>query len=528
MTSIKRVVAGLLAVTAMAFLITGCGGGDKASPATGTQTVPAKTAAAGAGGEKEAGAQLASTPSRAPQRTVVEPPNSSSATTPPKRLVAGKTAEPAAQETVSTVKAEPANLNLGAVSTNEYASGTVKLVNIGEEPVTIKDCKTSCGCTTTSCPKGQELQPGESAEVNVRISGGALPRRISKTVTFIVENQAPLRVPVSVEVISYVTVEPSTLDAETSDGRIVVKAADGQPFHIVSLTPFVADGELSLEAATEHVVVVDWELWRQQGQSRRLTFKLDHPKTDTVRATIRPQTRVTGRGQIQAGQPDRDLSPIEQTKKELRDQGGYYPSFNEKSPAEGRLAVAIRYGDVAAVHEALQEPSLTAEGRNEALALAARKGKVEIMAALIEAGADVKATDPRGRTPLMSAIQSRNAEAVRMLLAHGADVNAKDELQGTALSRAAGPFGDAVVVTSLIEAGADVNALDSQGQTPLIWAVRFGDAARVEKLVKAGADVSVRDKQGLTAMDYARNRASGEAIVVILEPLMDKKAKASG
>ena len=77
---------------------------------------------------------------------------------------------------------------------------------------------------------------------------------------------------------------------------------------------------------------------------------------------------------------------------------------------------------------------------------------------------------------------SRNVDAVKLLVERGADVNARDMLRGTALSWAAGPFGDATMVDTLLASGAEVNISDNNGMTPLIWAARFGDANRVKDL----------------------------------------------
>ena len=117
--------------------------------------------------------------------------------------------------------------------------------------------------------------------------------------------------------------------------------------------------------------------------------------------------------------------------------------------------------------------------------MAARYGQVEVIDALIKSGADLEAKDKRGRTALMSAVQSRNTDAVKALLAGGANVDTRDEVQATALFRASGPFGNVMVVGSLLNAGAEVNVSDKNGMTPLMWAVRFGDAPRVKALADA-------------------------------------------
>jgi ankyrin repeat protein len=169
--------------------------------------------------------------------------------------------------------------------------------------------------------------------------------------------------------------------------------------------------------------------------------------------------------------------------------------------------------------------------RNELLNLAARYCQVESMRVLIEAGASPTAPDRRGRTPLMAAVQSRKPdkpEAIRYLIDNGADVNARDQLQGTALVRAAGSFGDLDSVQVLLSAGAEVNVQDKNGMTPLMWAARWGDAQRVEALVAAGAKVTVRDNNGKSALDWARGQGGkAQQTIAVLQPLTDSEAKSS-
>lgn len=53
---------------------------------------------------------------------------------------------------------------------------------------------------------------------------------------------------------------------------------------------------------------------------------------------------------------------------------------------------------------------------------AARKGHVDIMEVLMEAGADVDVRSPRGHTPLYIAMEAGELASVRLLLASGAKV----------------------------------------------------------------------------------------------------------
>jgi ankyrin repeat protein len=327
-------------------------------------------------------------------------------------------------------------------------------------------------------------------------------------------------VPVSVQVIAYVDIEPKSIDPEQSpEGKIVIVANDEQPFRITSMSPPILE-EFPPEAATRHEVYLDWEAWKELGQSRRVVFNLDHPESNQVSMVVRttPIRRNQQRPDVQ--------SPIRDTADRLREQGiDNRPIAPAEPPAAA--AIAVKQGQVDKIKEILSKgDGLTESQRNDLLAKAAMAGQVEIMDVLIQAGADAKATDKRGRTPLMAAVQSHNTEAVVYLIEKGADVNARDSLQGTALLRAAGLFGDVNSVQALISAGAEVNVQDKSGMTPLMWAARWGDSQRVEALLAAGAKAQARDNQGRTALDWAVSQGDkGEATVEILRPLTDTRTK---
>ncbi len=425
------------------------------------------------------------------------------------------------QLTESTLSVEPTRLSLGTIATGKFARGTVLITNTGTEPITINQCKTSCGCTSTNCPKGETLSPGQSEEVEIKITAGTRARQINKTVTFLVDGQKPVTLPVSVEVIAYVTLNPQTIDPDVNtDGKLVLTATDGQPFSILSMNPDVIDDFEDIEA-TEHEVYVSWERWRELDgpNNRRLTISIDHPEVEQVTALVttrRPQQRA----------PNVADGPLLGRADQLRRDGVVDKPLMDPTPAQ-TLAVAVKYGKVAEISEALGN-GIDQTDRDALLNLASRYGQVEVMELLLENGASVESKDKLGRTAVLSAVQSRNAEAVRVLLAKGADVNARDAQQGTALQRAAGSFGNQAMVEDLIKAGADVNAADKNGQTPLMWAARWGDSARVQALVDGGAKVNLRDSKGMSALDYARNRRDKDLtqknkVLAIIQPVAESK-----
>ena len=72
------------------------------------------------------------------------------------------------------------------------------------------------------------------------------------------------------------------------------------------------------------------------------------------------------------------------------------------------------------------------------LHLAAYFGLELVIRLLLEKGADIKATDKRGQTPLYRALGSSHLEVVQLLLEKGADVEAADQDGQTPLYQALG------------------------------------------------------------------------------------------
>ena len=73
----------------------------------------------------------------------------------------------------------------------------------------------------------------------------------------------------------------------------------------------------------------------------------------------------------------------------------------------------------------------------------------------------------------------------------------------------------------LIEGGADVNAADSLGTTPLMWAARYGDAVIIDRLINAGANAAAESVLGVTPMSEAALIGSEAAIRELLTAGVD-------
>lgn len=169
------------------------------------------------------------------------------------------------------------------------------------------------------------------------------------------------------------------------------------------------------------------------------------------------------------------------------------------------MPVAQRSGTA----ESLQCPVCGAEqGQDQALLVAARRGEVEAVAALLQMEADPGATDEKARPVLHLAAEGGHPEVVKTLLGAGANPEGTDGCR-TALHRAAESWhplaesGHPEVAELLLNAGASVDMTDILSRTPLHRAVKEGRAEVAEVLLEAGADPEITDKEGRTPLQRA-------------------------
>jgi adenylate cyclase len=208
-------------------------------------------------------------------------------------------------------------------------------------------------------------------------------------------------------------------------------------------------------------------------------------------------------------------------------------------PNHSLLHRAAQKGDVDAVKRLIAErvnfDTKDYYGRTT-LHVAAENGQAEIVALLIEAGADIEAGAPGypdrrffDATPLMVAAQRGRTAVAELLITAGADVNAQMiSILGNirTILYFATLSGHLDVAELLIANGANVNATTSlRLYTPLFAAARQGHSAIAELLIGKGAIVNAMDFNANTPLHLAVLSGELEIVQLLLANGADVDAK---
>ncbi len=136
---------------------------------------------------------------------------------------------------------------------------------------------------------------------------------------------------------------------------------------------------------------------------------------------------------------------------------------------------------------------------------AATNNFVDVVNALLKAGAMLEDRDKDNKTPLLIAASSNTGDVVDALLKAGAKLDSRDADGWTPLMCAAGDNSHAEVIGVLLKAGGKINERDKNGRTPLMMAAEFNTPDVLMALLNAGANPKLKSKEGCSALDYAED-----------------------
>lgn len=98
------------------------------------------------------------------------------------------------------VRVTPSELDLGIGEPGKPKPGKLWLINTGSTPMQIERAKVACGCTTITRFETGPLAPGASMLVELTMTAPEKPgERKTKSVTFFIQGQPPLKVPIHLE-----------------------------------------------------------------------------------------------------------------------------------------------------------------------------------------------------------------------------------------------------------------------------------------------------------------------------------------
>lgn len=140
---------------------------------------------------------------------------------------------------------------------------------------------------------------------------------------------------------------------------------------------------------------------------------------------------------------------------------------------------------------------------------------LRIVQYLLQQGANVKAKNKAGQTPLLVAADRGRTDAAKLLLERGAEVHDAD-LQGRFALLSAACKGYSWFVQLLAEKGANLNMALPDGQTALMCAAREGYGDTVKTLLDRGAMINAKTTEGATALTEATRIGSIEIATLLL------------
>jgi len=167
---------------------------------------------------------------------------------------------------------------------------------------------------------------------------------------------------------------------------------------------------------------------------------------------------------------------------------------------------------VAVLLSAGADPAATNPDDHTALQLAARKGNLEVMEALLDSGISVDGSNPLGTTALHSVALTPQIAAAEFLLKRGANPNARGGDAQTPLHVTAFSFQAAGEMAGLlIDHGARLNARNKYRATPLLLAAIQGNLPVIRVLLERGADPDLESMNEQTPLEAARAAKKNKA-----------------
>lgn len=168
---------------------------------------------------------------------------------------------------------------------------------------------------------------------------------------------------------------------------------------------------------------------------------------------------------------------------------------------------------------------------NTALHLAAEEGG-HAAALLLAAGADAKAHNAEGDTPLLHGLSCADSAPILPLLQaykeHGITIGEEEDIDGIRAVIYAVRRCSVAELNLLLALGADVRECDEKGDTPLLLAARYGRVEAARLLLASGADPNTCNQEEETPLHLAVRGNDAEMVELLLAAGAQPDAADSG
>ena len=144
------------------------------------------------------------------------------------------------------------------------------------------------------------------------------------------------------------------------------------------------------------------------------------------------------------------------------------------------------------------------------------KGNVDIVALLLEYGADMATWDRNNYSPLYHAARRGRLDVIRLFVHHHADVDFPDDMGATPLF-VASQEGELESAWALLQYGAAVDSRENNGRISLVAASENGHLDVVHLLLENGATVDSRKDDGWTSLMGASHNGHLDVVRLLLE-----------
>jgi ankyrin repeat protein len=150
------------------------------------------------------------------------------------------------------------------------------------------------------------------------------------------------------------------------------------------------------------------------------------------------------------------------------------------------------------------------------LAKAAAEGKVKEIDRLVAAGTDVNYKGAGGVTPLVWPMRTLNKTGFNKLLELGANPNAQWE-SGASVTYWVAGLSDPVFMKAVLTHGGDPNLINPRGhETPIFRAITPEGKVNLSPLIQAGANLNAQDSQGSTPLMAAADLNQFDVVYTLL------------